>query len=121
MPIETLLASLVSTVQMGLLGALITLAPRPLYAPHLLTTDAWGLAPLEDQQLGGLVMWIPGGVAYVVGALAVARTWLSRPPALAIAQMRHASAASCGESDWSSHRATRVGPPRGRIRAQRAC
>ena len=36
-------AGVVSTVQMGFLGALITLAPRPLYAPHALTTTAWGL------------------------------------------------------------------------------
>jgi putative membrane protein len=101
------------------LGAALTFAPTPWYVhgdAHVL-----GLAPLEDQQLGGLVMWIPGGVAYVVGALAVARTWLARPHTLGIGLTRHASAAACDESDWSSHRATRVGPPRGRIRAQRAC
>ena len=48
------------TVQMGLLGALLTLAPRPLFTPHLLTTMAWHLTPLEDQQLGGVIMWVPG-------------------------------------------------------------
>ncbi len=41
--VHTLAASLISTVQMGLLGALITLAPRPAYAPHALTTVAWTL------------------------------------------------------------------------------
>ena len=101
------------------LGAVLTFAPTAWYVHG--DMPALGLTPLEDQQLAGLVMWIPGGVAYVVGALAVARTWLARPPALAIGQTRDASAASCDESDWSSHRATRVGPPRGRIRAQRAC
>ena len=101
------------------LGAVLTFAPTAWYmhgAAHVL-----GLSSLEDQQLGGLVMWIPGGVAYVVGALAVARTWLARPRALAIEQVHHASGASRDESDWSGHRATRVGPPRGRVRAQRAC
>jgi putative membrane protein len=78
MPIETLLASLVSTVQMGFLGALITLAPRPLYAPHLLTTDAWGLAPLEDQQLGGAVMWVLGCVAFLVVSMISLRALLHR-------------------------------------------
>jgi putative membrane protein len=78
MPIETLLASLVSTVQMGFLGALISLAPRPLYAPHLLTTDAWGLAPLEDQQLGGAVMWVLGCVAFLVVSMISLRALLQR-------------------------------------------
>lgn len=59
-------ASLLGTmVQMGLLGALIVSAGRPLYAPHWLTTSAWGLSPLEDQQLAGLVMWVGGGGAYL--------------------------------------------------------
>jgi putative membrane protein len=55
-------------IQMGLLGALITLAPRALYAPHALTTWAWGLTPLQDQQLGGAIMWVPGGIVFLVAA-----------------------------------------------------
>lgn len=57
--------------QMGLLGALITFAPDPLYAPHALTTAPWGLSALEDQQLAGLIMWVPGVLPYL-GALALA-------------------------------------------------
>ena len=45
--------------QMGLLGALLVFAPRPLYAEHLASTAAWGLSPLADQQLAGLLMWVP--------------------------------------------------------------
>lgn len=55
-------------VQMSLLGAVLTFAPSPLYAPHLLTTAVWGLSPLEDQQLGGVLMWVPAGVIFT-GAL----------------------------------------------------
>lgn len=55
-------AVLVTVLQMGLLGAVITFAGRPLYAPHLHTTFAWGLTPLQDQQLGGVIMWVPAGV-----------------------------------------------------------
>lgn len=47
-------------MQMGLLGALLTLSPTLLYEAHVTTTLAWGLDPLADQQLGGLIMWIPG-------------------------------------------------------------
>lgn len=71
----TLGASLVSTVQMGLLGALITLAPRPIYGPHALTTAAWGLTPLQDQQLGGGIMWVPGCVVFLAASILV--LWLA--------------------------------------------
>ena len=52
----------ITVLQMGVLGAVITFAARPLYAPHLFTTLSWGLTPLEDQQLGGVIMWVPAGV-----------------------------------------------------------
>lgn len=61
------LATLLTTGQMGLLGALITFADRPLYPPHFATTYAWGLTPLADQQLGGVVMWVPAGVLLAAG------------------------------------------------------
>ena len=58
-----------SSAQMGFLGALITLASHAVYAPHALTTAAWGLTPLEDQQLGGVIMWIPGCLVFLGFAL----------------------------------------------------
>lgn len=64
-------------VQMGLLGALITFADRPLYAPHLLTTLSWGLAPIEDQQLAGLIMWAPAALIYLLAALFRVGHWLA--------------------------------------------
>ncbi len=70
-------ASALTTVQMGLLGAILTFAGRPLYLPHQVTTLAWGLTPLEDQQLGGVVMWVPAGVVLVI-AFTVAFTQAMR-------------------------------------------
>ena len=67
---------LLSMVQMGLLGALITFAGTPLYAPHFSSTAAWSLSPLEDQQLAGLIMWIPSAGIYLGAALALANRWL---------------------------------------------
>lgn len=69
-------ALLGSMVQMGLLGALLTSAGMPLYAPHAGTTLQWGLIPLEDQQLAGLVMWAPAAAFYLFAALFVAGRWL---------------------------------------------
>lgn len=70
-------ALLVSTVQMGLLGALITFAAAPLYLPHFLTTTPWGLSPLEDQQMAGLIMWAPSAGLYLAAALWLAGRWLA--------------------------------------------
>lgn len=74
-------ALLAAMVQMGLLGALITFAPAPLYAPHFLTTQAWGLSPLEDQQLAGLIMWAPSAGFYLGAALVLLWRWLGRESA----------------------------------------
>jgi putative membrane protein len=65
-------------LQTSALGALITLAPSPWYAIGG-ETSVFGLTPLADQQLGGLIMWLPGGAAYVVVALAIVATWLAPP------------------------------------------
>lgn len=69
-------ALLVTMVQMGLLGALITFAGSPLYEPHLATTGPWGLSALEDQQLAGLIMWAPSAAVYLGAALCIAGRWL---------------------------------------------
>src|SRR5690606_35905660 len=45
----------------GLLGALMTFAHESWYVDHAAFVDAWGLTLLEDQQLAGLLMWIPAG------------------------------------------------------------
>ncbi|NYH93793.1 cytochrome c oxidase assembly protein [Novosphingobium marinum] len=63
-----LAAGLMTTVQMGLLGAILTFAAIPLFGPHLATSGAWGLAPLADQQFGGLLMWVPGMVLFIWAA-----------------------------------------------------
>jgi cytochrome c oxidase assembly factor CtaG len=57
----------------AILGALMALAPRPLYALH---PGPWSLTPLEDQQLAGLLMWIPAGIVYAGAALAMTALWI---------------------------------------------
>jgi putative membrane protein len=73
------LAALTTMIYGGLLGALISFAPRPLYERYV-WTGLWGLDPLEDQQLAGLVMWVPVGMIYLAaGLLLLAR--VLQPPA----------------------------------------
>jgi putative membrane protein len=53
------------------LGALLTFAEAPWYRTHAAPAPLWGLTSLEDQQLAGLIMWIPGGLVYATVALAI--------------------------------------------------
>lgn len=65
-------------VQMALLGAVLTFAPEALYEIHQTAPLAWGLTPLADQQLAGLIMWVPGAIPYaVLGAIVGRRAWTS--------------------------------------------
>ncbi len=76
-PTSAMGAILVTTVLMGLLGALITFAGRPLYAPHFASTLSWGVSPLEDQQLAGITMWAPGSMAYLAAAMWIGWRWMN--------------------------------------------
>jgi putative membrane protein len=77
-PIAALMASAFTGAQMCALGVLFTFALRPLFAVHAATTWAWGWTELQDQQFGGLLMWVPGGMVFTAHALAVLGLFLSR-------------------------------------------
>lgn len=77
-PIMRISLALATMAQMGFLAAILTFAPYPLFSEHLLTTQAYGLTPLEDQQLSGLTMWTLGLVPYLVVALAAISETLHR-------------------------------------------
>lgn len=80
-----IVALLLTSMHMTLLGALLALAPRPLYvhAGH-----APALGPLDDQHLGGAIMLLAGGAAYLAGGL-----WL------AVALLRGRSVAETGRCE----------------------
>ena len=68
-----------STVS-GLLGVLLTFAPDVLYRSYERTAPAWHLSALADQQLAGVIMWVPGGAVYLAVALVILIDWLSQQP-----------------------------------------
>lgn len=81
--LQTLAAGTITSIQMGLLGAVLALAAHPLFEAHLFTSEAWGLTPLSDQQLGGVLMWVPGIALFLGVALrSFERLWrtLDRAP-----------------------------------------
>lgn len=77
---SAMLSLFTTMVHTGALGALIALAPGVWYPSYIEPTSALGMDPLQDQQLGGLIMWVPGALAYLIGALAVASRWLRERP-----------------------------------------
>ena len=64
-------ALLLTSMHMTLLGVLLTMAPRPLYGTGPAPCLGIVLSPEQDQQVGGVVMLLLGAVAYLVGGLAL--------------------------------------------------
>jgi cytochrome c oxidase assembly factor CtaG len=67
----------VTTLVEGALGALMALSRSPWYADYAaMSLSGIGLDPATDQQLAGLIMWIPGGVLHGAVALLLLYRWL---------------------------------------------
>ena len=58
------------------IAAYITMTGQDLYPVYNLTSPAWGLPEAVDQQLGGLLLWIPGSLVHVLGAIIIFRRWI---------------------------------------------
>jgi cytochrome c oxidase assembly factor CtaG len=71
-----------TAVHTSILGALLTFAPHIWYPAYSTTTQAWGLSPVEDQQLGGLIMWVPASLVYVLAGLALLAAWMKESDAM---------------------------------------
>ncbi len=65
-----------AAVVSGLPGALMILAARPFYPEHAAGAARWGLTLVEDQQLAGLIMWVPAGFIYLVLISLLLLRWL---------------------------------------------
>jgi putative membrane protein len=65
-----------TVVHSGMLGAAVALAPSPLYPDYAASSHAHGVDPLADQQLAGLIMWIPAGLILTVLGIGLFAAWL---------------------------------------------
>jgi putative membrane protein len=68
----------VTALHTNFLGILLTFAREPVYPGQARVAKAWGADPLLDQQLAGLIMWVPAGFIYVAIGLALAGLWIGR-------------------------------------------
>ena len=67
--VRAICCGVAASMAMGLLGAVFTLSGRPMFVVHYFTTAAWGLSPLADQQLGGVLMWVPALALFLFAAI----------------------------------------------------
>ena len=61
----------------SILGALLVFSTQLWYPAYAENVTAWGLTPLADQQLAGLIMWLPMGILYLGAAAALLIAWLN--------------------------------------------
>ncbi len=66
-----------TAIHSSILGALLTFATQPWYSYYAATVAPWGLTPLQDQQLAGLIMWIPAGTVFTFLSLVYFKAWLT--------------------------------------------
>ena len=77
-----------TVLQSGILGALMTFTAQPWYPDYAVSATNWGLTPLQDQQLAGLIMWMPGGAVFSLLTIGYFATWLRALEAHSI-QLQH--------------------------------
>ncbi len=83
-------------MQSGVLGALLMFATTPWYPAHASGVRAWGMTLLEDQQLAGMIMWIPASLVYVAAAAWLFLRWMRRDERALVAGVVLLSSACSG-------------------------
>ena len=94
----TLLLVVSTAVLSGLPGALMIFAPRPLYPAHADGVAKWGLTLMQDQELAGLIMWIPAGGAYILAVILVFLRWLREAELRVTKAARSAASMTSGDA-----------------------
>jgi len=80
-PLGQVLYLFLQTVPASLVGALLAHATTAYYATYELAPRVTTLSPLEDQQLGGLIMWVGSGLYFLIATAIVFFAWASREEA----------------------------------------
>lgn len=88
-PMRAIIYLATAMVSNSVLAILLTFAKPGLYPAYLhpadslgilsMLRDGWGLTPAADQQLGGLIMWVPGGMVFLGAIIFVMARWYSEP------------------------------------------
>ena len=65
-------------IPMSIMSIYIAMADHVLYPAYSIAPRVWDLTPMSDQQIGGLIMWIPGGLLFYVVMTFVFFKWAGR-------------------------------------------
>lgn len=106
----------ITAMHTQLLGALLTFTTRIWYPTHAARTAAAGVSAVDDQQLAGVLMWVPFGVVFLCVALAMLAAWLGeaeRRAALLLVVVLIAGACR-GQDDHTARQLTGGDPSRGK-------
>ena len=76
-----LLSVFTTAIHTAILGMLLTFSTHVWYSAYAHVANPWMLSAIEDQQLGGLIMWVPGGMVFIVAAMVLGASWLRSPSA----------------------------------------
>lgn len=73
----------------AILGIIITFAPAGFYSAYMHPADPygwlstirnqWGITPHLDQEIGGIIMWVPGSFIYLIAIMSILGVWFSHP------------------------------------------
>jgi putative membrane protein len=86
-----------TAVQTGFLGLLLTYSARPWYSPYIPLAPSFGYTALEDQQVGGLIMWVPAGIVFTGIALLLVPAWLRSSDARLALWAGHSTSSQIGD------------------------
>lgn len=93
-------------IPMSIVSIYIAMADHVLYPAYSIAPRVWDITPLTDQQIGGLIMWIPGGLLFYVVMTFVFFKWAGRDT----------DTTAGAQVDWRPPRPTRpVAPPPGSV------
>jgi cytochrome c oxidase assembly factor CtaG len=60
------------------LGVILAFIGEPIYTYYTAVPRLWGLSVLDDQRVGGVIMWVPGSMMYIIAALILISRLLQR-------------------------------------------
>ena len=88
-------------IPMSIVAIYIAMADHVLYPAYSVAPRVWDITPLSDQQIGGLIMWVPGGLLFYVVMTFVFFKWAGRDT----------DTTAGAQVDWRPARPTRAPAP----------
>jgi cytochrome c oxidase assembly factor CtaG len=91
---------LLAEFQNTVLAAILTFSDRVIYRAYAAEPRPWGASPLEDQALAGVIMWVPGSLAFVLPILWLVAAGLGPPRATSVTAPGSAASSPRPRRPW---------------------